>query len=79
MTTTVVQRHKVTLAFRVRHGFGRLLLYAVICIGAFVFMLPFLWMLSTSVTPKEWVGVVPMRWIPPCEDSLNCGHFFRLS
>ena len=44
---------------------GRTLLYAVLCFGAFLFLLPFLWMLSTSVKPRNLVNVVPIVWIPP--------------
>jgi len=58
-------KHPAPPARRALHFTGRTLLYLLICFGAFIFTLPFLWMLSTSLTPKEWVGVVPMRWIPP--------------
>ena len=62
---TVWQRRGATAGAHVRRALGRVALYALICLGAFIFTLPFLWMLSTAVTPKEWVGVVPKRWIPP--------------
>jgi len=58
-------RRKRTPAQQARHIIGRILLYALVASGAVIFSMPFLWMLSTSVTPKEWVGAVPMRWIPP--------------
>ena len=51
--------------FRPTYLAGRVLLYAVLCFGAFLFLLPFLWMLSTSVKPRNLVSVVPIIWIPP--------------
>ncbi len=42
----------------------RTFLYAVIAIGALIFTLPFLWMISTSVKPGPEVYVIPPRWIP---------------
>jgi len=43
---------------------GRLLLYAVVLIGAVVFALPFFWMISTSFKPENQVFAYPPQWIP---------------
>lgn len=44
---------------------GRILLYAVITLGAFIFSTPLLWMLSTSLKSPELIGRIPIIWIPP--------------
>jgi ABC-type glycerol-3-phosphate transport system permease component len=40
------------------------ILYLVIGIGAFIFTLPFLWMISTSLKPEYDIFVLPPKWIP---------------
>lgn len=42
----------------------RLLTYAIILAGAALLLLPFLWMLSTSLKPDRQVFVYPPEWIP---------------
>lgn len=44
--------------------FWRTLLYLTIAICAFIFSLPYLWMISTSVKPGYQVYVTPPVWIP---------------
>jgi ABC-type glycerol-3-phosphate transport system permease component len=44
---------------------GRIILYATLAAGAFVFSLPFIWMVSASVKPNYLTYVVPVKWIPP--------------
>lgn len=39
-------------------------LYTVMSIGALIFMLPFLWMVSTSLKPSTQVFIYPIQWIP---------------
>ncbi len=48
----------------VRHHLGKSLLYAVLAVGAAVFMAPLVWMLSTSFKPEHQVYTVPIEWIP---------------
>lgn len=50
---------------RPMHIAGRALVYALLIVGAFVFLLPFFWMLSTSLKAKNLVSEVPIVWIPP--------------
>ncbi|MEN6480203.1 MAG: carbohydrate ABC transporter permease [Anaerolineales bacterium] len=50
---------------RVLHIIGRVILYAVLAAGAFIFSLPFFWMLSASVKPEYLVYNVPVVWLPP--------------
>lgn len=51
-------------AFVVRRWAGRALLYAVLTVGAVIFALPFVWMVSTSVKPGPEVYIIPPKWIP---------------
>ncbi|GIV82530.1 MAG: sugar ABC transporter permease [Anaerolineae bacterium] len=48
-----------------KHFLGRVLLYTIVTGGAVIFIMPFLWMLSTSVKPENLVREVPIVWIPP--------------
>ncbi|MGC9332563.1 MAG: carbohydrate ABC transporter permease [Anaerolineae bacterium] len=42
----------------------RMLIYLVLLIGAAVLMIPFFWMLSTSLKPLDEVFAYPIKWIP---------------
>jgi len=64
---------------------GKVLTYVVLGAGAYVFALPFLWMLSTSIKPEAFAYAVPMIWIPKeitwkayayGWQTLPFGHFF---
>jgi ABC-type glycerol-3-phosphate transport system permease component len=46
------------------HVIGQVLTYAILSVGAIIFALPFLWMLSTSVKDAAFAYAVPMIWIP---------------
>lgn len=43
---------------------GRIFVYALMIFLALLFMLPLLWMLSTSLKPKAQLFTLPLRWIP---------------
>lgn len=49
-----------------RLGFwaGRVLIYALVLLGAALYMTPFIWMLSTSVKPGWQIYTIPPEWIP---------------
>ena len=51
--------------WKVSRVVGKVILYVVLTAGAYVFVLPFLWMLSTSIKPEGWAYKVPIIWIPP--------------
>ena len=52
------------MARRIQRGLGRGLIFLILVAGAFVFLFPFLWMLSTSLkTPQEIVATQTV-WIP---------------
>jgi multiple sugar transport system permease protein len=44
---------------------GRILLYVVLAIGAVIFAMPLVWMISTSLKPEALVYNIPIIWIPP--------------
>lgn len=48
-----------------RKGFFKsLILYTVVNIIAIIMLLPFFWMVSTSLKPNEQVYLIPPKWIP---------------
>lgn len=55
---------------RTKHGLrfsqrlGRFILYAAVIFGAFIYAMPFFWMLSTSVKPGNEIFLIPPKWIP---------------
>ncbi len=44
--------------------FLQILVHAILLIGAFTMLLPFMWMVSTSFKPSSEIYVFPPRWIP---------------
>lgn len=42
----------------------RVLLYGSLTLISFVFLIPFLWMLSSSLKLDKDVLTIPIRWIP---------------
>lgn len=44
---------------------GRVLLYALLALGAIIFSAPLVWMISTSLKPEGLVYEFPIVWIPP--------------
>jgi multiple sugar transport system permease protein len=64
-TTTPVHSRRVGLTRkRIRQIVKQILIHATLLPAAFVFMLPFLWMLSTSLKPDEQLYAYPPIWIP---------------
>jgi len=50
---------------RIFYAIGRVLLYAILIVGALIFSAPLLWMISTSLKPEGLVYQYPIVWIPP--------------
>lgn len=48
----------------IKEIFLKFILYIIMSMGALIFMLPFLWMLSTSLKPSTQVFIYPIQWIP---------------
>ena len=60
--TTGRRRHDALA--RPRRAVARGALYALICFGAFIELLPLLWMLSSALKPTEELFRIPPTWIP---------------
>ncbi|MBC2595169.1 carbohydrate ABC transporter permease [Ruficoccus amylovorans] len=52
------------MSSKTAHILQRLCLYVLLLAGAVVFILPFVWMLSTSLKPLNETMTVPPRWLP---------------
>ena len=60
-----MQRKRVLLNSKKRRAIlGKIIVYFLLVVGAIVFLVPFIWMLSTSVKPPEEVYIFPPKWIP---------------
>lgn len=59
----IVQR-RITQRTRMTVNWYRLLIYLLLLAGAIVFMLPFLWMLTTSLKPSQQVFTFPPQFLP---------------
>src|SRR5262249_40432726 len=49
---------------RRRAGWGRVLVWFLLCSGSLLMTLPFLWMVSTSLKETSQIWVFPPQWIP---------------
>ncbi|MHB0878884.1 MAG: carbohydrate ABC transporter permease [Anaerolineae bacterium] len=58
-----VARRRKTAA-RGRRVAGTTLTYVLLLAGAVLFMVPFVWMVSTSLKSRSEVNLLPIRWIP---------------
>lgn len=63
-TPAVAPRRAGRLSKRTRSLVTAVLIHAALIPAALVFMLPFLWMLSTSLKPDEQLYAYPPVWIP---------------
>ena len=59
-TTTMRVKPKMTAGRVIR----RVLLYAALILGAVVMLMPFVWMISTSLKLEKDVFSFPIQWIP---------------
>lgn len=57
---------------------GRIALYLVITGGAVIFILPLIWMISTSVKPDHLLYNIPIVWIPDEFDWQNYADGWRV-
>jgi len=49
---------------RLRKNLGRALAYLIVSAGALVFLIPFIWMVSSSLKPANQIFAEPPVWIP---------------
>jgi len=52
------------MGMRKSNVFLQIVVHAILLIGAFTMLLPFMWMVSTSFKPSSEIYVFPPRWIP---------------
>lgn len=57
----------------------KVFLYAMLLLGGFMFMLPFIWMLSTSFKEYKEIFSVPISWIPKTWTLKNYQELFEAS
>ena len=57
----------------------KIFLYAMLVFGGFIFLLPFLWMLSTSFKEYKEIFTVPISWIPKTWTLKNYEELFAAS
>ncbi|MCC6166992.1 MAG: carbohydrate ABC transporter permease [Caldilineaceae bacterium] len=62
--TTATPHKRPWLSKRIKSVLKQTLIHMALLPAAFVFMLPFLWMLSTSLKPDEQLYAYPPVWIP---------------
>ncbi len=53
-----------TLTYKFKERFSRAVLYVVLTLGALLVLMPFFWMISTSLKMPSEVASMPPRWIP---------------
>lgn len=51
------------------------IVFIVLCLGAFTMLLPLAWMVSTSLKTQENVFILPPQWIP---DPVEWGNYLRI-
>ena len=49
---------------RMGSGFVKFVTYLILVLGAAFILLPFVWMILTSVKPSKEVLMMPPKWIP---------------
>jgi ABC-type glycerol-3-phosphate transport system permease component len=64
--------HELAAAYRARRGFGRAGLYGALWIGVIVMVVPFFWMITTSLKSPIEILEFPPTWVPT-------GHFVEAS
>jgi len=69
-STASARDRELNATFRVRRGFGRFGVYATLWVGIIIMIVPFFWMLSTSLKSPIEILEFPPTWIPT-------GHFVQ--
>ncbi|WP_432800027.1 carbohydrate ABC transporter permease [Poriferisphaera sp. WC338] len=55
-------------------NFSKIMVYLLLVVGAFIFAMPLIWMLSTALKPIEQTMQMPPKWIP---DDPQWGNFWQ--
>ncbi|MFD2671702.1 carbohydrate ABC transporter permease [Marinicrinis sediminis] len=61
---TTVQRPSLRESVKAQSLFTKALLYLVLSVGSFIILIPFVWMVSTSLKYSNQVFTWPIQWIP---------------
>ncbi|MEZ4660603.1 MAG: carbohydrate ABC transporter permease [Caldilineaceae bacterium] len=77
-TQPQAQRDWQLIMHKTMRVLGRIALYLVIAVGAVIFILPLVWMISTSVKPDHLLYNIPIVWIPDEFDWQNYADGWRV-
>ncbi|MEZ4728258.1 MAG: carbohydrate ABC transporter permease [Caldilineaceae bacterium] len=66
------------LNYKILRFIGRVLLYLIITAGAVIFIMPLIWMISTSLKPDHQLYNIPIIWIPEEFDWQNYSDGWRV-
>lgn len=59
-----MKREKIILSTRTRRNISAIATYLILGLGSILFLIPFFWMLSTSLKQTKEVWMYPVQWIP---------------
>jgi multiple sugar transport system permease protein len=79
MASSATTYERTTARGGVRWGrlIGRALAHAVLIVGAVFMVIPFIWMISTSLKTEDQVFVMPPVWLPPNPVFSNYARLFE--
>ena len=64
MRPVAALREVVTNPYRLRYVAGKVILYAILIVGAILVTIPFIWLVSSSLKPQAQLVAFPPIWIP---------------
>ena len=65
-------------AFRIRHTASRFLIHLTLAVGSALMLVPFFWLLSSSLKAPHEIYVFPPKWIPDPVRWLNYREVFEV-
>jgi multiple sugar transport system permease protein len=69
--------NNITLNYRSTRTVGHIVIYIFLIITAFTMLIPFAWMLSSSLKLNKDVFAFPMQWIPRAPRWQNYSDIWR--
>lgn len=66
-----MQKKKVA----VRKLLRKIWTYSILSLGAIIFLIPFFWLVTTSMKSNEEYKAQPPRWLPPLPYPVNCSPY----
>jgi ABC-type glycerol-3-phosphate transport system permease component len=73
---TPIRRHR---SRRLGSPIGKVISYVVLAVGSIAFLLPFAWMITTSLKTQEQVYAFPIEWIPHPFKWSNYAEIFQVA